>query len=259
MDIAYRSATESDIYVEKVKETEYTLDNPIVIEWTEKFRLRARINQIFDHYHSIINSNKAYSLIPKCVGLSWKDFSAIIPWVLSNFAAKVNENVIRHYIVQGLFEELGYRNVNDMHSKLFLETLSIAGLKPEDIQWFDKQRQHFTAMNFLEDEVNKLSDTAEILGFGLGLEIPAIENIESVFSGLSSSENISNQLSATKFFKIHRKVEEEHIRLHVSLFLRFCKSDQAKDRFMAGFDKAIYFWTVYWKEISNFIKSNPSK
>ncbi len=240
------------VIFERVNEVTYTNQNPKVLEQTEVFYKRANVPEIFSGIGKTIISYP--SLAQKIVGSAWHEFSDIMPWVLCTLASKVNTNLVRHYIIQGAFEELGGRNCNDIHPDQFLSALNVAGIRDVDIKNYQEKYSNRKAIGRLVDNVKSLTETSEVLGFGLGLEIPAVENIETVFSALTPSLELKEKVAETPFFKIHRVIEEEHIRLHTSNFLRFCSSDVEKEQFYKGFDLAIRFWMIFWSEAALLTK-----
>jgi hypothetical protein len=168
-------------------------------------------------------------------------------------ASKVRTNEIRHYIVQVAFEELGLRNVDQLHSKIFDDCLTMVGCTKEDQEAFHSNFNNVVPLNLLWDELQQTNSTEKILGIGLGLEIPALENIETLFNSLAHDSECKEKLQKSLFFRIHRINEEEHIRLNVANFLRFCPLEQQKSDFIEGFNLAINFWKIFWGNADQLI------
>lgn len=236
---------------DRVFETVYDKDSPEVIEWTRYFTVRANIPTIFSSIETRISCPKF--LHAEVVGTFWHHFSALGPQVMSLGAAKVDNNLIRHYIVQILFEELGTRNHRLIHPDLFLDTIESIGVR--DLRRNEIVANHLFKMNFdfLISTMNEAKTNSEILGVLLGLEINANENIQTIFDALSYNNEIRRIIQETPFFKIHRIAEDEHIRIDVANFLRFCQNEQQKSDFIAGFDKSVLFWKNYWNAMARVI------
>lgn len=185
----------------------------------------------------------------KVAGVHWHTFSETMPWVLCMATAKLSSNQMRHYTIQSAFEELGMRDEKEIHPDLFLKAALAAGVTGQDHLRLSKDRGMQKAVSYLKRAVTKLKADAEILGFLLGLEILAQENIEILFACLSHKDELSDNLLNTRFFQIHKVVEVEHIRLAVSNFLRFCPTEKEQREFTKGCDKGLKFWTMFWSSL----------
>ncbi len=241
---------------DRVYETTYCKDSPDVIYWTRYFTKRANIPNIFAEIGKRISTKKF--LHAKIVGTFWHHFSALAPQIMSMAAAKVDNNLMRHYIVQIIFEELGTRDYRCIHSDLFLDALEMIGVSYSARKIL--VRKHLTKLGFfnLTQIMSEAKSNAEVLGILLGLEINANENIQTIFDSLAYDQKSEELLKATPFFKIHRIAEDEHIRLDVANFLRFCKTDHEKDEFIKGFDLAVGFWRIYWNGMASVIDQEAS-
>jgi hypothetical protein len=238
---------------DRVFENCYDKDSPEVIQWTEHFTKRANIPEIFGEVGKRISTKKF--LHAEIVGTFWHHFSALAPQVMSIASAKVDNNLMRHYIVQIIFEELGTRNHRLIHPDLFLDAIESIGVTTAKRKKL--VRKHLSKLGFtdLVAIMNEAKSNSEILGILLGLEIDANENIQTIFEALTFNVDAYQKIKETPFFKIHRIAEDEHIRLDVANFLRFCKSDDEKEKFSQGFDKSVIFWKNYWDAIASIIDS----
>lgn len=245
------------IQLDRVVDKKFPLDHPEVIDWTNYFYKNATVPQIFQPIHN----NPLYGTIhsTNIVGSMWSIFSEFMPKFLCLAAAKVRNNEIRHYIVQVAFEELGSRNVDHLHSKMFDECLRMAGCTKEAQEIFNSNFKNIVPLQLLWDELEKTNSTETILGIGLGLEIPAVENIETIFHSLAHNEESKEKLQKSLFFRIHRVNEEEHIRLNVANFLRFCPEKRQKEDFIKGFNLAISFWKIFWGNADQLIQSKKGQ
>ena len=160
---------------------------------------------------------------------------------------------LRHYIVQILFEELGTRNHRLIHSDIFLDTIESIGIESEIRRRLIEKYLSQFGFDSLISTMNEAENNSEILGILLGLEIDANENIQTVFNSLAFDAEIRFKIQNDSFFKIHRIAEDEHIRLDVANFLRFCRTSEEKDEFISGFDKAVKFWRGFWSAMVNVI------
>lgn len=236
---------------DRVFERAYESTSPEVIEWTDFFYKRAKIEDIFKEIWDQLKSKD--KLKAEVVGTFWHHFSSLAPQVMSMAAYKVSNNSMRHYIVQVIFEELGSRNHRMIHPDLFLDCLTEIGVKDNRRDELVRKYLSLASFEYLLNIMNDAKSDSKILGILLGLEIDAEENISTILDALSydtSSDEIANKSS---FFRIHKIVEIEHIRLDVSNFLRFCPNEKDKNDFMLGFDEAVSFWKMYWNGISSVI------
>lgn len=227
-----------------VKEAVYTAEHPDVIYWTKFFHERFREKKIFENFEAKTTHTDIHKAV--AVATQWYRFSSIMPWILCKAATMVTGNVKRHYVIQGAYEELGMRDVNEIHPERFREAAVDAGV---DDSLFEKH-QGFTPVNTCLDKlVAALTDSrndAEVMGLLLGLECPAEENVETLLLGLVQTPEIKEQLLKSIFFRIHKAIECEHIRLTISNFLRFNRDDSSRKDFIHGFDQGIQFWVEYW-------------
>ena len=184
--------------IEKVIDKEFTLDNPLLVRKIQDFRERADIRRIFSQAKQASKNNPKVSA--HMVGPAWYEFSEIMPWVLCTFSSKVDNNEQRHFVIQGAYEELGMRNSDCIHSKLFFDSMKVVGLSRKDIDQYNAMPH--TSINFLKAQVSKVNSADKAMGFGLGLELPANENIDTVFEGiLSGKEECRTSLESTPFLK----------------------------------------------------------
>jgi hypothetical protein len=238
---------------DRVFENCYDKDSSEVIRWTENFTKRANIPEIFSEISKRISTKKF--LHAEIVGTFWHHFSALAPQVMSIASAKVDNNLMRHYIVQIIFEELGTRNHRLIHPDLFLDSIESIGVTSERRKEFVTRHLRQLGFTYLTSIMNASKSNSEILGILLGLEINANENIQTIFDSLAFDDEATQKVKETPFFKIHRIAEDEHIRLDVANFLRFCKSDDEKEKFIQGFDRAVIFWKRYWNAMALIIDS----
>jgi len=238
------------ITLDRVEEWEFTCDHPQVMELSRVFREKAQLGASFDQVlESIRRDPKAGSLI---VGAAWLEFTELVPWALCTLAGRVDNNLARHFVIQTAFEELGSRNRNAIHSDLFAQCIDQVGAGLSSTrEWI--ATHPVRALETLKQSVAQASCTTEVMGLCLGLELPANENIQTLVEGIGTSESLRDRLLKTSFFRIHRVVEDEHIRLSISNYLHFCRTQKARDQFTRSFDQGIRFWREYWGEVSQRI------
>ncbi len=240
------------VFNTKVVEELYKVTNDDLSQWTKFFEHRARSANIFFYFHirhPIPSRDKAVT-----VGTQWHRFSTFMPRFLCQAAAQVSDNEKRHYVIQTAYEELGMKRADEIHPDMFWEAASTAGATKNDCGSVSDSEG---IGRHLEDLWNTLIDAKgndpKILGLLLGLEIPAVENIETIFSSLAHNQEVEQKLQEGKFFSLHRKIEIEHVNLTVSNFLRFCKSENERLEFMEGFDYAVVFWVRFWETVSDML------
>lgn len=228
----------------------FTANHPEVNRWTAFFHSRVEKERIFQDFESKQPRSMERARV---VGVQWRRFSDFMPWFLCQAATLVSSNEKRHYVIQTAFEELGMRDVDEIHPHLFWNAAQVAGVTDMDLERLSSAFSIGATLYFLEHELMASRSDAKVLGMLLGLEIPAIENIETTFTSLAHSENLVSSLAKTKFFSIHRQVEIEHVRLTISNFLRFCITDETRQQFVQGFDAGIEFWKQFWSSVSHLI------
>ncbi len=237
-DATYRGLASMgyDAVVEKV----FTSDHEALIRWTAFFGERLNQKTIFGYF--LGPDFRPSFATASVVGPQWLRFSACMPRVLCQAAARVDSNECRHYVIQTAFEELGMRREDEIHCNLFRDCVRATGVSETESDRIDPLLERLYA------EVKESKSQSFVLGFLLGLEMPAQENIESVFRSLAHNAHLAQQLNETLFFRLHRLIEPEHVRLTLSNFLRFCQTDGQKREFTEGFDVGIAFWNEFWKQ-----------
>ena len=140
------------------------------------------------------------------------------------------------------------RDVNEIHPEMFWQSAELVGITLEDRERIGKCSNIREVLSFLKASLLESESDTEVMGLLLGLEMPAVENIETVFSSLEYKDDLVKDLACHVFFRLHRVIENEHVRLTVSNFLRFCNHSRQKQEFIRGFDKGIEFWSKFWSE-----------
>jgi hypothetical protein len=247
---------ESIVRSDRVFENRYEADSQEVIDWTAYFYKRANVPEIFQGTWDRLNTkSKIHSEV---IGTFWHHFSSLAPQIISLAAYKVSNNLMRHYIVQVLFEELGGRNHRVIHPDLFLDCLDSIGVGEAKRDDLVRSYLPFASLAYLSHIMSSAKSDSKILGILLGLEIDAEENIHTIANALSYNEEARVKIETSAFFRIHRVAESEHIRLDVSNFLRFCPTEKAKEEFNEGFDEAVQFWRLFWQGMNRIIDKEIS-
>lgn len=229
-----------------VVEKTFTSDHAELVQWTEFFGERLNQKGIFRYFLGPdFQPSFAAAMV---VGPQWLRFSACMPRVLCQAAAQVDTNECRHYVIQTAFEELGMRREDEIHCNLFRDCVRMAGVVETESARIDP------LLDGLYATLKRSRSQSFVLGLLLGLEMPAAENIETVFRSLAHNAHIAKQMDETLFFRLHRLIEPEHVRLTISNFLRFCQNDGQKRQFTRGFDAGIAFWSEFWKQAEEQIQ-----
>lgn len=231
-----------------VQESIYVADHPDVIYWTVFFQERFKSLNIFEDYQYDSIESDFYKA--KAVGTQWYRFSSFMPWFLCRAASMVDTNIKRHYVIQTAFEELGMRNADEIHPEMFKDATRMAGLVEADYESMKSYPAVTIQLEWLANALIDATSDDEVMGLLLGLECPAEENIDTLFNSLGINAKIKSKLEKTKFFKLHRAIETEHVRLTISNFLRFSIDEEARNNFTKGYDLGITFWLNYWKAVS---------
>lgn len=163
--------------------------------------------------------------------------------------AKLNDNLMRHYLIQIAFEELGGKSQDEIHCELFKEALSEIGIGESEIESAVCEAQKRLCHDFCYALV-RTNTNAEILGLNLGVEVIAAENIETLFSLLAYSGEAASVLNKSPYFQMHRTIEEGHLSLSISNFLKFCHTDKERVLFIKSFDNAMTFWRTFWEGVN---------
>lgn len=190
-----------------------------------------------------VNYSNDYSC--RLVAASWYKFSLEMLNILSIAVGKINNPRKKCFPAETLFEELGEGREKSIHCDLFLEVCNKLCIADKDRSSLLEVSNNSFLIDDLVLKVKSLDDENEILGLLYGLEIPANENIESLISGVSSSDQMYSVIEQLRFFKIHRVVEDIHIeRGAFSYFL--CSHIGALDSFNKGIQISLEFWKEFW-------------
>lgn len=236
-----------------VQESLYTAEHPEVVLWTNFFQNRFRSLQIFERFMESTGASDIHKA--KAVGTQWYRFSSFMPWFLCRAASMVSDNIKRHYVIQTAFEELGMRDVNEIHPEMFKQATECAQLTYQDFEALKSYDLVTKVLDWLANALLHSTSDAHVMGMLLGLEGPAEENIDTLFGSLAYTGEIEEELMKTKFFRLHRAIECEHVRLTISNFLRFNTDEESKNAFITGFDDGIQFWENYWNSVSQLTES----
>ena len=224
-------------------EKTYTFENPEITTWTRRFEDHVVARSIFSDFEKTCPISFERACV---VGTLWNHFSAFMPWFLCQAAAKMSTNEKRHYVIQTAFEELGMRDVREIHADMFWKAALKTGLTHERAEETSKIPGSSRPLDALRASLLSYNTDEEVLGILLGLEIPARENVETLFQSLAHTPALEEELSLDQFFSLHRQIEIEHVRLTVSNFVRFCKTPEQKERFLIGFRAGLDFWQAFW-------------
>ncbi len=228
----------------------FNLESNDINSWEKYFDEKAREAEIFDTTINSINfKTKASSSV---IGNKWLQFSTLMPKVLCLLAAKVNSNQARMRILKIAWEELGEGKAKHIHPEIFKTCLEFADIEIKTtISNANIQLEKYAEGNF--------RSTSEIFGLGLGLEIVAVQNIETVFSGLAFDPVVAAYLKETEFFKIHFENEEGHIRHCIDSFMKYCPDKKNKTDFLIGFENGLRFWKLFWSEVADELTSQKQQ
>jgi hypothetical protein len=229
-------------YATTVEHT-YTTDHPSVREMVNFFRQRYEKYSIFDNFTAQVRAGRVLSRV---VASQWYQFSKFMPSFICRAASKVSSNEIRHYVIQTAFEELGMRDVTQIHSELFRRAVQQVGINVDCGDDLPTYKPASELLSWAWERLDSYTDDATVLGILLGFEAPAQENISLILFSIAYDEDARRILDNDLFFKLHFAVEDEHVRLTLSNFLRFCKSTSSKSSYVAGFDDGITFWQKFW-------------
>ncbi len=217
------------------------LDSDDINSWSNYFEIRAREAGIFDTTINSLNFKTKTS--SNVIGNKWLQFSTLMPKVLCLLASKVDSNHARMRILKIAWEELGEGKAKQIHSATFKICLDLADVEVKNTPSNANSQLERYAEGYFRS-------TSEIFGLGLGLEIIAVQNIETVFNGLAYDSIIAFYLKQTEFFQIHFQNEESHIRHCIESFMKYCPDNNNKINFLIGFENGLRFWKSFWSEVA---------
>jgi hypothetical protein len=231
-----------------IPENVYDYDHPDVVHWTNYFQTEASKHNVFVNINATIDVKRSI-VAAESMATAWYDFTRYVPTFICKAVAQTEDAERQHHLIQIAYDELGGRDKDYIHSNLYLEALEKAG-----IQVMSKSLGSIkNVLRGLDSTLVSTESQYGIVGLLLSFEIIAEENIETLFNCLCYEERVAKILSETKFFKIHRADETEHIRHSVANFLRFCKTEQQRQEFKEAFDAGIDFWQRFWDQNSRII------
>lgn len=214
--------------------------------WVSYFYEKAAKAQVFNATLNCLNYKTKESA--SVIGNKWLQFSNLMPKILCLLASKVDSNQARMRILKIAWEELGQGQTIHIHPEIFKKCLELADVKLNETNTF--------ANEYLEKYAEgKFRSNSEVFGLGLGLEIIAVENIETVFSGLAFDSIVASNLKETEFFKIHFENEEGHIKHCIESFMKYCPDNTSKNDFLIGFENGLRFWKLFWNEVAEELKA----
>ncbi|APR36710.1 iron-containing redox enzyme family protein [Paraburkholderia sp. SOS3] len=232
-----------------IPEAEYGYDHPEVIFWTRHFVSEAEKRNVFARIKAT-SSNRPSHGAAQTLATAWYEFTRYVPTFLTRAVAQSGDPERQHHLIQIAYDELGGRNKEFIHSRLFLKAIDAIGLKVEASESGASIRD---VIRILDATLAHTDSEAGIIGLLLSFEIIAEENIETLFDGLCYSEACGEVLSDSAFFRVHRADETEHIRHSVANFLRFCNTQSEREAFKQSFDQGIDYWRRFWDQCAHLI------
>ncbi|NML18024.1 iron-containing redox enzyme family protein [Azohydromonas caseinilytica] len=232
-----------------IPETEYDYDHPEVIYWTRHFMDEARKRNVFANIKATQSLRRSL-VAAETMATAWYDFTRFVPTFITKAVTLTDDPERQHHLIQIAYDELGGRDKDFIHSKLFLEAIQLIGVRVVPGSSTSSIKE---ILKVLDRALMATKSQWGIVGLLLSFEIIAEENIETLFNGLCHEDGCVAPLSETPFFMIHRADETEHIRHSVANFLRFCKTDAQREEFKQSFDEGIDFWHRFWDQCSRLI------
>jgi hypothetical protein len=215
-----------------------------VVRWSKIFADRAGIDSIFSSISAkLVQKARSNAVV---IGAAWYAFTANVGELLCAAAARMTDNQKRFTIMQIVWEELGGGNPQEIHADMFLRSVLDIGISEDEIHETQIRWLKNFPVKHLISSIYQAESDHEILGFCAGLEQPANENIETLYTGLAYDEAAAARLTSSYFFRMHRVIEDGHISVGTSNFLRFCSDQRSRSQFLNGFDKAVQFWREFW-------------
>ncbi|MFO3664184.1 hypothetical protein GE543_06845 [Pseudomonas sp. SZ57] len=232
-----------------IPESTYAHDHPEVVYWTKHFMAEAEKRNVFTNIQATLNVHRSL-MAAETMAAAWYDFTRYVPTFITKAVAQTDDPERQHHLIQIAYDELGGNDKNYIHSKLFLEALDKAGIRLASSSSPSSIKE---ILKVLDETLVGTKSQYGIVGLLLSFEIIAEENIEALFQSLCYDEASELALAATPFFKIHRADETEHIRHSIANFLRFCKTERAREEFRVSFDQGIDFWHRFWDQCARLV------
>ncbi|AUH49405.1 hypothetical protein CXB49_00395 [Chromobacterium sp. ATCC 53434] len=232
-----------------IPEAEYDYDHPEVVFWTNHFMAEANKRNVFANIKATLKSKRSL-ISADTMATAWYDFTCYVPTFITKAVAQTDDPERQHHLIQIAYDELGGRDKNYIHSKLFLDAINEVGVQVIPNASGSSIKE---ILQVLDRTLVNTTSQYGIVGLLMSFEIIAEENIEVLFENLCHDERCADILSATPFFKIHRADETEHIRHSVANFLRFCTTETQRQEFQQSFDEGIDFWHRFWDQCSRLI------
>lgn len=231
-----------------IPEDTYDYDHPDVVHWTKYFQDEAAKHNVFVNIKATIDNRRSLAAA-ESMATAWHDFTRYVPAFICKAVALTDDAERQHHLIQIAYDELGGSDKAFIHSNLFLDTITDAGIdllvkSPASVK---------QVLKGLDETLETTDSQYGIVGLLLSFEIIAEENIETLFDCLSYNKKAADTMSALPFFKIHRADETEHIRHSVANFLRFCSTSAQRKEFQAAFDDGIEFWQRFWDQNARII------
>lgn len=232
-----------------IPEAEYDYGHPDVIFWTTHFLSEANKRNVFANIKATLEIRRSL-VSAETMATAWYDFTRYVPTFITKAVAQTDDPERQHHLIQIAYDELGGRDKDFIHSKLFLDAIAEIGVKIVPHQSGSSIKE---VLRVLDKTLTATHSQWGIVGLLLSFEIIAEENIETLFMGLCYRDECEQTLSASPFFKIHRADETEHIRHSIANFLRFCSTEAQREEFKRSFDEGIDFWHRFWDQCARLI------
>lgn len=211
------------------------------VELLGELREQADIPEIFSKIDFNLKNDDA-KLRARCASC-WEKFSNDMPTFLAKAASRLDDHRAKAAIVTTAWEELGEGDDRQNHAILFERAVNKSNIDPAVL---DKERKQVSPP--LPSGL-ALSSDRQIFGICVGLEIPANENISTLFNALCGVDGDHETIRNTQFFKIHFVNEDRHIAEGIGNAIRIYNVSTDDFEFMSGFRQASRFWRDYWRYV----------
>lgn len=237
-----------------IPESIYEHGHPEVVFWTKYFMAEAEKRNVFTNIQATMHAHSSL-IAAETMATAWYEFTRYVPTFITKAVAQTDDPERQHHLIQIAYDELGGKDKDYIHSKLFLEAVDEAGIRLAPNSSASSIKE---ILKVLDDTLVCTKSQYGIVGLLLSFEIIAEENIETLFQRLCYDETSEKVLAVTPFFKIHRADETEHIRHSIANFLRFCKTESAREEFRVSFDQGIDFWHRFWDQCARLVNLGAS-
>lgn len=220
---------------------------------------------MFDDVDELIRSHEAWSngfFAYAATGPKWTSsdlaafgweyfwFTKAFPGILTQLAARVDDDYLRGFLIEIIYSELGKENRQRMHSELYRRLLSDTPQPPD-------QGPRLPTTIQLIDGLNELYTSAPLpvaLGAQYALERQAENMLQRFHVGFERAGATDFQ---REFFAVHEVDEPDHITAMQGALSRFLNEHQERPAVLAGVRRCLDLFAGFWEGLRRVLPAQP--